>query len=320
MNGMYRKEGSTARVTSLRGEVFESTTRESGVAGYSGGRFFSASGEPRDALPVCSIDDARALHDAMVSAVGKRARVERLRAVCGSSAHRFEPEDEDERIWSETLAIVHLTLVARSGARLSLLRGGPSPAAIDRAELAAVAAALAGARERRRVDPERPLLLSPAPAAAVAAELARDPRAAAELPLAQEGNPDFPFDGEGRPVAKLAAAGWTTTASPNVFRPSYRSPAVAALMHVELATRSAVREMAGAVEVVELLRPPHLDRGALLLDAVCAEDGQPFFGTLQIGIGRLAAAAAAGERRVWHPFHAGAWGRPTIVPPARRAT
>lgn len=307
MNGTYRKEGATARVTSLRGALFESVARESGVAGYRGGRFFSASAEPRENTLDAALGAARSLHDRIAAARDSGARIERLRAIAGASSHRFEPEEGDPRSWRETLAVVHLTLLAPSGARASLLRGGASPDAIDSSEIAAVARALGAMNGRRRIPPGAPLVLAPAVAAELAAEIGRDLRLAARIRVTQRTHPDFRFDGEGVLIAPLtpeqgAAAQW-----PNVFRPSYRSPAVPALMHGELAAREGDAS-SGAIALVALLRPPHASAGSISLDAVCSAEGETFAGTAQVSFERLARGTAEGPR-AWYPFHAGAWGQ-----------
>lgn len=308
MNGTYRKEGATARVTSLRGALFESVARESGVAGYRGGRFFSASAEPRENTLDAEIGAARVLHDRIAAASDSGARIERLRAISGASSHRFEPAEGAPRSWTETLAVVHLTLLAPSGARASLLRGGASPDAIDSSEIAAVARALGAMNGRRRIPSQAPLVLSPAVSAELAAEIGRDLRLAPRIRVTQRSHPDFRVDGEGVPIAPLtpeqvAAAQW-----PNVFRPSYRSPAVSALMHGELAAREGGASSEGAIALVALLRPPHAVAGSISVEAVCWSEGETFAGAAQLSFERLARGTAEGPR-TWYPFHAGAWGR-----------
>lgn len=313
MSGTYRKEGSTARVTSLRGVVFESTTHESGVAGFRGGRFFSASAAPDGAITPPSIHDARSLHDRVAEALGSDVRVERLRAISGAAAHRFEPEEgEEARRWAETLTLVHVTIVAPGGARVSVLRGGASPDAIDAAEIGAAGRDLAAARKRIRIAPDRPLVLSSPVAAALAAEIARDARLLDRIPVGQETHPDYGVDGEGTAIERAFASGSSPAEWPNVFRPSYRSPAMPALMHVELAAREARGGSRDAVEMIELLRPPHAEGDAIALEGLCGAEGSRFIGAVRLPVARLAAATAEGPRR-WFPFHAGAWGRRTRV-------
>lgn len=312
MSGTYRKEGTTARVTSLRGVVFESTTRESGVAGFRGGRFFSASAEPAGSPGTPRIDDARALHDRVVDAAVSLVAIERLRAVCGASAHRFEPEEGDARSWTDSLALVHATVSARSGMRVSVLRGGPSADSIDAAEIRAIAGALAAAGETRPIDADEALVLAPAVSAAIAAEMGRDPRLAEHVPIAQATHPDYGVDGLGMPIAAAFASGSSPAEWPNVFRPSYRSPAVPALMHVELAVREARAGSRDPMEAIELLRPPHADRNWLELEALWLRGDETFAGSIRLPLARLAEATVEGERS-WYPFHAGAWGRRTRV-------
>ncbi len=312
MSGTYRKEGSTARAASLRGMAFESTTRESGVAGHRGGRFFSASAAPHGDLAAPSMEEARALHDRIATAAGAFVSIERLRVVAGTAAHRFEPEEGDARSWSETLVIAHATMVARSGARASVLRGGATAGAIDLEEIAAIARAFAAAGEKLHLAPDQPLLFSPAVAATLAAAIARDARLLERVPIVQEIHPDYRADGDGLPIERTFASGAAPAEWPNVFRPSYRSPATPALMHVELAAREGASTPPEAVEMIELLRPPHPDGDALALEALCRTGGTTFLGAVRLPVERLAGATAEGAR-AWYPFHAGAWGRRTRV-------
>lgn len=317
MSGTYRKEGAAARVTSLRGKVFESTTRESGIAGYSGGRFFSASGEARHEVPASSLEDARLLYRTIATAAGERGHIERLRVVCGAATHSFAPEEEEPRSWSEGHAIVHVTLVAPSGARISVMRGGTSATQIDTAEIGAISSAVARAGRRPRIEGDAALSLSSSAAATLAAEIARHGELASHMPLVQETHPAWTFDGEGLPIARFIPQGQTATGWPNVFRPSYRSPAVVALMHVELNVSEESASAPDAIEVVELARAPHIDEEVIVLDALCSRDGERFFATFEIPLESLAGARAAGGARSWYPFHAGAWGRPTVIRGAR---
>ncbi|HSN68402.1 MAG TPA: hypothetical protein VLV48_04100, partial [Thermoanaerobaculia bacterium] len=99
---------------------------------------------------------------------------------------------------------------------------------------------------------------------------------------------------------------------PNVFRPSYRSPAAPALMHVELGGDDQRSTMAVECEVLELARAPHVGEGAIVLDALCARGSETFFASIEIAAERLVSGTASGPRR-WFPFGAGAWGRRLAV-------
>jgi hypothetical protein len=312
MSWTYRKQGAAARITVLRGEVFETTTRESGVAGSSGGRFFSASAEAAVALPGTALDDARSIRERVVAAIAGEVTLERLRVVCGASTHTYAADPKSERTWMETLTVVHLTLLAPSGARVSVLRGGAAPSAIEPAAIAMIARALAGAR-RRQVASGTSVVLSPAVAAALAVDLARGPRIRREARVVQHPHPDFPVDGEGRTIAAFDAAGTAITDWPNVFRPSYRSPAVPALMHAGIETSGTVASRDGCIEAIELLRPPHASSAAIAIDALCESGGETFVASLEIPVAELSKARAVDGERFWFPFHAGAWGRPVAV-------
>ena len=84
---------------------------------------------------------------------------------------KTEPPEEEPRAWSEMQAVLHLTLLARSGARVSVLRGGASIEDIDIREIATIATALANAHSRRRAERRVSVALSPAVSATVAAGL-----------------------------------------------------------------------------------------------------------------------------------------------------
>lgn len=305
MIGTYRKEGASARVTTLRGGTRATTARESGVAGYSGGKFFSASVEAREEIGGALLADARALH-AEAQAAAARVGIERLRVVRGAASHRFEPHEDDPRSWSEMHAILHLTLLARSGARISILRGGASAGDIDAREIESIARALENARPHRPPRPREPIALSPAVSAAIAAEV---PRALpSRILVIQTTHPDYEKDGEGNAIARFDPAGRTPADWPNVFRPSYRSPASRALMHVELESGKGEAAIATEIEVMELVRPPHLGERGLVLDALCSRGDETFFASIELAPERLGAGAANGPR-LWFPFGAGAWGR-----------
>lgn len=309
MIGTYRKEGASARVTTLRGETLETTARESGVAGYSGGKFFSASVDAREEIGGTLLADARALHDEARAAVAGVA-LERLRVVRGAASHRFEPQEDDPRSWSEMHAILHLTLLARSGGRISVLRGGASTGDIDAREIASIASALGNARPQRHPGPRGTVALSPAVSAAIAAEVPRV--LSSRTVIIQSTHPAYAKDGEGNAIARFDPAGRTPAEWPNVFRPSYRSPASPALMHVELGGGKEEKAIAAECEVLELVRPPHVGERAVALDALCSRGAETFFASIELSAERLRAGAASGPR-LWFPFGAGAWGRRMAV-------
>lgn len=313
MTGTYRKEGASARVATLRGETRATTARESGVAGYSGGRFFSASVEASEDVGGTLLAEARALHEGALAAAGTSVAVERLRVVRGAASHRFEPPGDEPRAWSEMQAVLHLTLLAPSGARVSILRGGASIGDIDPREITTIAIALANARPRRRARQRASVALSPAVSAAIAAELSN---ALSPHLIVQESHPDFATDGVGNAIDRFDPAGRARAEWPNLFRPSYRSPASAALMHVALSAGGDQTTGESELALVELLRPPHAGEHGVILDALCARERESFLASIEIPAGRLAAAVAGGPR-IWFPFGAGAWGRGMSVEGAR---
>ena len=239
--------------------------------------------------------------------------LERLRVVRGAASHRFEPPEEEPRAWSEMQAVLHLTLLARSGARVSVLRGGASIEDIDMREIATIATALANAHSRRRAERRVSVTLSPAVSATVAAELSG---AFPPQRIVQESHPDFAIDGAGNAIERFDPAGRSLAEWPNVFRPSYRSPASPALMHVALSNRDDENPIESDFALIELVRPPHAGESGVMLDALCARGGESFLASIEIPMERLAAAAGGG-RRIWFPFGAGAWGRTISVEGAR---
>ncbi|HEY0789115.1 MAG TPA: hypothetical protein VGE86_10755, partial [Thermoanaerobaculia bacterium] len=141
---------------------------------------------------------------------------------------------------------------------------------------------------------------------------ARDAGLLDRVPIGQETHPEYRVDGEGVPIERTFASGSSPAEWPNVFRPSYRSPAMPALMHGALSARETRGGSRGAIEVIDLLRPPHAEGDAIALEALCAAEGSTFIGAVHLPVARLAAATAEGPRK-WYPFHAGAWGRRTRV-------
>ncbi|MGH9458849.1 MAG: hypothetical protein ACRD2J_14545 [Thermoanaerobaculia bacterium] len=311
IEGIYRKDGASVVLTRA-GETFGvATSLERGMSGVRAGRFFSGSGVPGEAVATPDAGPLLEKDRRLAAALPAGVAIERMQLVAGGTRHAIEPADGAEgRAWNERHARLHLEIVAeRSALRIELERGGGSLDAIDIAEIANVARALEQCEPDAPPPGPKAVRLAPPVVAALTAALA----AAAdslppEIPLVQAPLPALPLDGAGLPVERFSPAGRERRFWPNVFRPSYRSPDVPAVLHARLELRAGSADTVDSI-VLELLQPPRLEKDAVLLTALVESGSEVRAATARISLAAIPRLTARGTDPIWFPYGAGSWGR-----------
>ncbi|HUP63774.1 MAG TPA: hypothetical protein VM557_00635 [Thermoanaerobaculia bacterium] len=305
----YEKEGASVAILSTRGVATISRIREGGAAAARSERFQARSLEASD-HPLPWESELQQCYQTLIEKLGPAAEIERLLLQSGHALHRTADES-----WSETRAILQLTLTSRSrGLRLPILRGAAGLEEIDLTEIQSLQSLLARVTAAAN-DPLSEIALRPPVSAAIAQALAARKWIPPGVPLRQSTHPSYPNDGDGRRVRDFGADGTKADLWPNRFRPSYRAPAQPALFHVEIRSE---REPPGepAIAALETLAQPRIIGELVVLDALCERDGSSFLGSIEIPLPLLRGSGAAGKRR-WFPYGAGCWGRTLVIPEAR---
>ncbi len=319
----YEKEGASIAILSARGVVTISRITEGGAAAARSERFQARSLDASD-RPLPSESELQRSYELLIEKLGPAAEIERLLLQAGHALHRT-PEES----WSETRAILQLTLTSRArGLRLPILRGAAGVDEIDLTEIQSLQSLLSKVTQAAD-HPLSEVALRPPVCAAVAHALAARKWIPAGVSLRQSTHPSYPNDGEGKRVRDFEADGTKAEVWPNRFRPSYRAPAVPALFHVEIGesiTAQGVRRLGGrspdepagdlAISALETLAQPRIVGELVVLDALCERDGSSFLASIEIPLALLGSSEAKGERR-WFPVGAGSWGRTLVVPDAR---
>lgn len=312
MSGSYRKEGVSTIVSLARGIESVARVAEGGMAGVREGRFFAASLDPA-AGPEATPDPGPLVD--LLRTIGRSlpgdVELERMTLMAGASAHEIDFEPGARR-WNEAHCRLHLTLRStRTRLEVPLLRGGARTDDLELRELVEVAALLA--RPRAGVPRVATLELAPAVMAELAASLAVLDDLPAGVRLRQTSHPAWPFDGAGAEIVAFEASAGGRR--PNVFRPSYRSPAVPAMFHVEIPVGG--EEARGEVAAVEPIGSARWSGGSVRLDALCAVDGGGFAARIEIPAAGMARLSRSPGERQWFPLRAGAWGTGAVVERAR---
>jgi hypothetical protein len=314
---IYRKRGSSVRVEwSVRGRVVMRLSEEGSALGernhFSASTARWGSEAPGEVRP----DGIVAWCERFAAALPAGVAIERLTAVEGRADHEFESRGEGRR-WSEERALVNATLVNRSAqARIHVELGGASPVDLDDGG-ALVAARLLAAFRGARAHPAT-VTLVPAVAAPLwplIAEAVRDGLCASAPALAQRPHPQFQCDGTGQLIEPFAAARGAEW--PNLFRPTYRAPAVAAFFHAAAApVEETVRP---SLEAVAHMRPPAAVDAALVLTLLVHEPenvGESRRLSLTLPLREIGShLAGIGEPDGWYPHAAGSWGSRAVLRP-----
>lgn len=295
----YRKEGRALLLTRSRSVRARTTVLERGVAGESQGRFFSMSLDPEDSAAEPGDFTPLERLEARISAAAGSARIDRLRIHSGWTRQGYG----EERTWEESHVRVQIEwVVTRAALRLTTMRGGANLGEIDGEELGNLARALVAARPWR--DPvSGPIAIGAPVAAAIAAAGAAEPAEISAVRLVQTPHPAWPRDGNGRSIVRTIVA---DDPPPNLWRPSYRSPAAPAFLHVEI-------EPAGAapmpsVIAIETLGPVRIAGNRARFPALLIVDERAGAADLELDLEGMASAGGEEAPR-WFPFGAGAWGR-----------
>lgn len=299
----YRKEGRALLLTRSRGLRARTTVLERGAAGESEGRFFSMSLDPEtSAAQPLELSPLERLESAIAAAECSAARIERLHILSGWSRHAYG----EELSWEERHVRVHVEWTAPEGAlRLTTMRGGAEPGDIDPEELRMIARTLAAARPWKGRS-TGPIAIGAAVAAAIAAAGLAARAETSALRLVQTPHPAWPRDGNGRSIGRAIV---TEGPPPNLWRPSYRSPAEPAFFHVEI--EPAGEAAMPAMTAIEALGPIRMAENRARFPALLMEEDGARAADLEIDLEELS-GAEGGESRRWFPFGAGAWGRALV--------
>lgn len=321
----YKKNGRTLRLEWYRGREAVIETVESGQAEQHALSFAAFSDGERSSSQDPVLDES-------VVEVGRRLRqgsdsstLERLLAAGGHATH-WCFDGAVERTWSENSFRLHLQMMNASlQRRLVLDRGGAELSCVNLEEIEMVMSAFARVRSEPASSMHGPLVLQPSVSAYLwsALPLLERLRLRPGLSLMQSTHEAYDVDGRGRRIVSqplFSSILGQRLQFPNVFRPSYRYPPLAAPFHVQLTGLQKLNPTSKPLTARACLSPMVVTPDEIDVVLLCMRPGERgwFAARLRMAPEDLL-ERVAGEtgQREWFPYGAGAYGTAVVVDDVR---